>query len=72
MDKDANSIAGTIIEIGRIMEMIPHRYPFLMIDRIIETVPDSNAVAVKNVTIDEPFFQGHFPARPVMPRSADH
>ena len=67
MDKDANSIAGTIIEIGRIMEMIPHRYPFLMIDRIIETVPDSNAVAVKNVTIDEPFFQGHFPARPVMP-----
>jgi 3-hydroxyacyl-[acyl-carrier-protein] dehydratase len=67
MDKDANSIAGTIIEIGRIMEMIPHRYPFLMIDRIIETVPDSNATAVKNVTIDEPFFQGHFPNHPVMP-----
>ena len=67
MDKDADSIAGTIIEIGRIMEMIPHRYPFLMIDRVIETVPDSNAIAVKNVTIDEPFFQGHFPARPVMP-----
>ena len=67
MDKGADSIAGTVIEIGRIMEMIPHRYPFLMIDRIIETVPDSNATAVKNVTIDEPFFQGHFPSHPVMP-----
>jgi 3-hydroxyacyl-[acyl-carrier-protein] dehydratase len=67
MDEDANSGAGTIIEIGRIMEMIPHRYPFLMIDRLIELVPDSNAVAVKNVTIDEPFFQGHFPAQAVMP-----
>jgi 3-hydroxyacyl-[acyl-carrier-protein] dehydratase len=67
MDKDANAIADTIIDIGRIMEMIPHRYPFLMIDRVIETVPDSNAIAVKNVTIGEPFFQGHFPTRPVMP-----
>jgi len=67
MDKKANSITGTIIEIGRIMEMIPHRYPFLMIDRVIETVPDSNATAIKNVTMDEPFFQGHFPAHPVMP-----
>lgn len=67
MDKEANSITGTIIEIGRIMEMIPHRYPFLMIDRVIETVPDSNATAIKNVTMDEPFFQGHFPAHPVMP-----
>ena len=67
MDKGADSIAETVIEIGRIMEMIPHRYPFLMIDRIIETVPDSNATAVKNVTIDEPFFQGHFPNHPVMP-----
>jgi 3-hydroxyacyl-[acyl-carrier-protein] dehydratase len=67
MDRDSNSIAGAIIDIGRITEMIPHRYPFLMIDRVIETVSDSNAVAVKNVTINEPFFQGHFPARPVMP-----
>ena len=67
MDKDANSTTSTIIDIGRIMEMIPHRYPFLMIDRVIETIPDSNATAVKNVTIDEPFFQGHFPAHPVMP-----
>ena len=67
MDKDANAIADTIIDIGGIMKMIPHRYPFLMIDRVIETVPDSNAIAVKNVTIGEPFFQGHFPTRPVMP-----
>ena len=67
MDKDATSIADSIIEVGRIMKMIPHRYPFLMIDRVIETVPNSSAVAIKNVTIDEPFFQGHFPARPVMP-----
>jgi 3-hydroxyacyl-[acyl-carrier-protein] dehydratase len=67
MDKEENSIRGKIIEIGQIMEMIPHRYPFLMIDRVIETVPDSNATAIKNVTMDEPFFQGHFPAHPVMP-----
>ncbi|MDP6786049.1 MAG: 3-hydroxyacyl-ACP dehydratase FabZ [Rhodospirillales bacterium] len=67
MDKGADSTANAVIEIGRVMEMIPHRYPFLMIDRIIETVPDSNATAVKNVTIDEPFFQGHFPNHPVMP-----
>ena len=67
MDKEANSIRGKIIEIGRIMEMIPHRYPFLMIDRVIETVSDSNATAIKNVTMDEPFFQGHFPGHPVMP-----
>ena len=67
MDKEANSIRGKIIEIGRIMEMIPHRYPFLMIDRVIEAVPDSNATAIKNVTMDEPFFQGHFPGHPVMP-----
>jgi 3-hydroxyacyl-[acyl-carrier-protein] dehydratase len=67
MDKEANSIRGKIIGIGRIMEMIPHRYPFLMIDRVIEVVPDSNATAIKNVTMDEPFFQGHFPGHPVMP-----
>ena len=53
--------------IERIMEMIPHRYPFLMIDRVVECVEDSHAVAIKNVTINEPFFQGHFPAMPVFP-----
>ncbi len=55
------------IDIGRIMQMIPHRYPFLMIDRVEDIVPDVGCVGVKNVTINEPFFQGHFPERPVMP-----
>ena len=60
---------GTIdtIDIMRVMEMIPHRYPFLMIDRVIDLVPDHSAVGIKNVTINENHFQGHFPRRPVMP-----
>jgi 3-hydroxyacyl-[acyl-carrier-protein] dehydratase len=49
------------------MQMIPHRYPFLMIDRVVNVVPDATAVGIKNVSINEPFFQGHFPQRPVMP-----
>jgi 3-hydroxyacyl-[acyl-carrier-protein] dehydratase len=57
----------TDIDIARIMEMIPHRYPFLMIDRIVNVVPDVSAVSIKNVSINEPFFQGHFPGHPVMP-----
>lgn len=55
------------IDILRIMEMIPHRYPFLMIDRVIDLLPDESAVGVKNVSINEFFFQGHFPRQPVMP-----
>ena len=55
------------IDIVRIMEMIPHRYPFLMIDKVIDVVVDESAVGIKNVTINEPFFQGHFPGHPVMP-----
>lgn len=55
------------VEIDRIMEMIPHRYPFLLIDRLVEMVPDDHAVALKNVTMNEPQFQGHFPGAPVMP-----
>jgi len=47
--------------------MIPHRYPFLMIDRVVEIFADTSAVGIKNVTINEPFFQGHFPGRPIMP-----
>jgi 3-hydroxyacyl-[acyl-carrier-protein] dehydratase len=58
---------GVTIDIQRIMQMIPHRYPFLMIDRIIELVPNVGAIGVKNVSINEPFFQGHFPSEPVMP-----
>lgn len=55
------------ISVERIMQMIPHRYPFLMIDRIIEIELDSYIIGVKNVTINEPFFTGHFPGKPVMP-----
>jgi 3-hydroxyacyl-[acyl-carrier-protein] dehydratase len=55
------------IRIDRIMEMIPHRYPLLLIDRIIELTPGESAVAIKNVTMNEPQFQGHFPGHPVMP-----
>jgi 3-hydroxyacyl-[acyl-carrier-protein] dehydratase len=50
-----------------IQEIIPHRFPFLLIDRILEIVPGEKAVGLKNVTINEPFFQGHFPGEPVMP-----
>ncbi|HYB09432.1 MAG TPA: 3-hydroxyacyl-ACP dehydratase FabZ [Alphaproteobacteria bacterium] len=55
------------IDITRVMEILPHRYPFLMIDRVVEIVTGESAVGIKNVTINEPFFQGHFPRRPVMP-----
>ncbi len=55
------------IDINRIMQMIPHRYPMLMIDRVINIVLGESAVGVKNVSINEPFFQGHFPQQPVMP-----
>ncbi|MDN5863744.1 MAG: 3-hydroxyacyl-ACP dehydratase FabZ [Gammaproteobacteria bacterium] len=54
-------------DIHRIMEYLPHRYPFLLVDRVIECVPNERLVAIKNVTINEPFFIGHFPDRPVMP-----
>jgi 3-hydroxyacyl-[acyl-carrier-protein] dehydratase len=50
-----------------IHRMIPHRYPFLLIDRVVEIIADTSAVGIKNVTINEPFFQGHFPGRPIMP-----
>ena len=55
------------LEIREIMGRIPHRYPFLLVDRVIEIVPGRSIVALKNVTINEPFFQGHFPGAPVMP-----
>lgn len=57
---------GTVDILG-IMEMIPHRYPFLLIDRVVDLIPDVSAVGLKNVSINEPFFQGHFPRQPVMP-----
>jgi beta-hydroxyacyl-ACP dehydratase FabZ len=55
------------LEIREIMDRIPHRYPFLLVDRVIELVPQQRIVAIKNVTMNEPFFQGHFPGAPVMP-----
>lgn len=55
------------IDVMRIMEMLPHRYPFLLVDRVVELEVDKSAVGIKNVTINESFFQGHFPRRPVMP-----
>ena len=54
-------------DIQKIMEYLPHRYPFLLVDRVIELVPGDRITALKNVTINEPFFTGHFPGRPVMP-----
>jgi 3-hydroxyacyl-[acyl-carrier-protein] dehydratase len=54
-------------DIARVLKLLPHRYPFLLIDRIIEMDGDRSAIGIKNVTINEPFFQGHFPAYPVMP-----
>ncbi len=55
------------IDINRITAMIPHRYPFLLVDRLIDVIPGESAVGIKNVTANEPHFQGHFPDRPVMP-----
>jgi len=57
----------TQVEVGRIMEMIPHRHPFLMIDKVVDMVANERATGIKNVSINENYFQGHFPARPVMP-----
>ena len=54
-------------DIQGIMELLAHRYPFLLVDRVIEVVPGDRITALKNVTINEPFFQGHFPGRPIMP-----
>jgi 3-hydroxyacyl-[acyl-carrier-protein] dehydratase len=55
------------MDINEIQSIIPHRYPFLLIDRIVEIEPLKRIVAIKNVTINEPFFQGHFPGAPVLP-----
>lgn len=56
-----------MIDIRKILEVIPHRYPFLLIDRVIEVDPGKRVVAIKNVTFNEPFFSGHFPGEPIMP-----
>ena len=55
------------MDVQAIKELLPHRYPFLLLDRVLELSPGERIVAAKNVTVNEPFFQGHFPAYPVMP-----
>jgi len=55
------------LDILQIMELLPHRYPFLLIDKLVDLIPNESAVGIKNVTFNEPFFQGHFPGRPIMP-----
>ena len=56
-----------VMDIQKIQSLLPHRYPFSLIDRVIDSEPGKRLVALKNVTINEPFFQGHFPSKPVMP-----
>lgn len=56
-----------MMDIGEIQSLLPHRYPFLLVDRVVEIVPGQKITAYKNVTINEPFFNGHFPGHPVMP-----
>ncbi|HRF09724.1 MAG TPA: 3-hydroxyacyl-ACP dehydratase FabZ [Xanthobacteraceae bacterium] len=64
MDAEANT---SIIEPAELLRLLPHRYPFLLVDRIIDVDADLSCIGIKNVTFNEPFFQGHFPGRPVMP-----
>ena len=65
--KYSKNKTGPLFDIRAIQKIMPHRYPFLLIDRIIDLVPGETVTAIKNVTINEPFFQGHFPGHPIMP-----
>ena len=67
MNDDRPETASREIDIMRVMQLLPHRYPFLMVDRIVDVVPGTSATGIKNVTVNEPHFQGHFPQKPVMP-----
>jgi 3-hydroxyacyl-[acyl-carrier-protein] dehydratase len=60
-------MAGGVMDTGAVLARLPHRYPMLLVDRVEELVPDERITAIKAVTINEPFFQGHFPGRPIMP-----
>ncbi len=62
-----NSAKPTIIDIKEILSILPHRYPFLLVDKIIDLLPGKSIVGIKNVTFNEPHFTGHFPGNPVMP-----
>src|SRR5580698_124757 len=71
MDEDVTKITQGrsvgVVDIQQIMRDIPHRFPFLMLDRVVDLVPNQSAVGIKNVSVNEPFFAGHFPNHPVMP-----
>lgn len=67
MKDEARAGEVATVDIHRIMQMLPHRFPMLMVDRVVDVVRDVSAVGIKNVTANEPFFQGHFPEYPVMP-----
>lgn len=70
MDASVTKDSPTTLEsldIERLLQLLPHRYPFLMVDRIVDIVGDEHCVGIKNVTINEPQFTGHFPGRPIMP-----
>jgi UDP-3-O-[3-hydroxymyristoyl] N-acetylglucosamine deacetylase / 3-hydroxyacyl-[acyl-carrier-protein] dehydratase len=67
LSRAAKRLGAPKMDIGRIMDVLPHRYPFLLVDRIIEVEGQQRIVGIKNVTINEPFFQGHFPGHPIMP-----
>jgi 3-hydroxyacyl-[acyl-carrier-protein] dehydratase len=67
VNSDTASAASRPFDIKRVMAALPHRYPMLLVDRVESLDPDKGIVAIKAVTINEPFFQGHFPARPIMP-----
>ena len=65
--ENKNSFNNEQLAIEEILGLLPHRYPFALVDRVIEHIPGEKAVAIKNITINEPQFQGHFPERPLMP-----
>jgi len=67
MNEEAETRQLETADIARLLKLLPHRYPFLLVDKIIDMDGDNSAVGIKNVTINEPFFQGHFPGFPVMP-----
>lgn len=67
MNDTGNKATLGSADIGRIIKLLPHRYPFLLVDRIVDMDGDRSAVGIKNVSINEPYFQGHFPDQPIMP-----
>lgn len=67
MTENSPTDTADTLDILKVMEMIPHRYPLLLVDRLVDIVPGVSATGIKNVTMNEPQFQGHFPGRPIMP-----